>query len=169
MNANSRECAQTGSPLAEYACGEFTMSEQNERPGREILVYTAEVGSSRIRVLLEGETVRLTRTMMTRTRVRSGGCACIFAAYWEKASWMKRRLSRITRHLPLTASSTASNATQFRHDHRHRVTGAVATGRATGNRRFYLIIAVPWSQNGGRNKKIGVGFLPEAGGHVRSL
>lgn len=64
MNANSRECAQTGSPLAEYACGEFTMSEQNERPGGEILVYTAEDGSSRIRVLLEDETVWLTQMML---------------------------------------------------------------------------------------------------------
>ena len=40
------------------------MSEQNERPGREILVYTAEDGSSRIRVLLEDETVWLTQMML---------------------------------------------------------------------------------------------------------
>ena len=40
------------------------MNEQNETPGGEILVYTAEDGSSRIRVLLEDETVWLTQMML---------------------------------------------------------------------------------------------------------
>ena len=40
------------------------MSHSNQAPGGEILVYTAEDGSSRIRVLLEDETVWLTQAMM---------------------------------------------------------------------------------------------------------
>ncbi|HOD52396.1 MAG TPA: RhuM family protein [Candidatus Hydrogenedentes bacterium] len=40
------------------------MSERDKTPGGEILVYTAEDGSSRIRVLLEDETVWLTQGMM---------------------------------------------------------------------------------------------------------
>ena len=54
----------TGFPLAGYACGVDVMNEQNETPGGEILVYTAEDGSSRIRVLLEDETVWLTQMML---------------------------------------------------------------------------------------------------------
>ncbi len=40
------------------------MSDAEQPPGGEILVYTAEDGSSRIRVLLEDETVWLTQAMM---------------------------------------------------------------------------------------------------------
>jgi hypothetical protein len=40
------------------------MSKTEQPPGGEILVYTAEDGSSRIRVLLEDETVWLTQAMM---------------------------------------------------------------------------------------------------------
>jgi hypothetical protein len=40
------------------------MSDAEKTPGGEILVYTAEDGSSRIRVLLEDETVWLTQAMM---------------------------------------------------------------------------------------------------------
>lgn len=40
------------------------MSDSEQTPGGEILVYTAEDGTSRIRVLLEDETVWLTQAMM---------------------------------------------------------------------------------------------------------
>ncbi len=40
------------------------MSDSEQAPGGEILVYTAEDGTSRIRVLLEDETVWLTQAMM---------------------------------------------------------------------------------------------------------
>lgn len=40
------------------------MNERDETPKGEILVYTAEDGSGRIRVLLEDETVWLTQSMM---------------------------------------------------------------------------------------------------------